>query len=84
LSDDLLRATLGRADDPDAVVEVVEVGRGVLRGHSRLGPLSIVSSRVRHGDGRLYEEKIIVQHRLDGLTPTCVIYSNYGTPYRLD
>jgi hypothetical protein len=83
-SDELLRATLGRADDPDAVVEVVEVGRGVVRGHSRLGPLSVVSSRVRHGDGKLYEEKTIVQHRPDGSTPSCVIYSNYGASYRLD
>ena len=84
LSDDLLRAVLGRADDPDAVIEVVEVGRGVLRGHSRLGPLSVVSSRVRHGDGKLYQEKTIVQHRLNGPTPSCVIYSNYRTSYRLD
>jgi hypothetical protein len=83
-SDELLRATLGRADDPDAVVEVVEVGRAILRGHSRLGPLSVVSSRVRHGDGRLYEEKTIVQHRLNGSTPSCVIYSNYGASFRLD
>jgi hypothetical protein len=83
-SDELLWVMLGRAEDPDAVVEVVEVGRAVVRGHSRLGPLSVVSSRVRHRDGKLYEEKTIVQHRLTGGTPSCVIYSNYGTPYPLD
>jgi hypothetical protein len=39
---------------------------------------------VRHRDGGLYEEKVIVQHRLAGATPSCVIYSNYGQPYRLE
>ena len=84
LSDELLKLMLGGSDDPDAAVEVVAVEPGVQRGHSRLGPVSVVTSRVRHRDGWLYEEKTIVQHRLTGSAPSCVIYSPFGQPYRLE
>jgi hypothetical protein len=84
-SDELLGVLiLGRDGDPDAVVEVVAVEPGVGRGHSSLGPVSIVTSRVRRRDGGLYEEKIIVQHRLAGSAQRAVIYAPYGHPYRLD
>jgi hypothetical protein len=72
---------LGRGHAADAVMEVVAVEAGILRGHSRLGPVSAVTSRTRHGDGRLYEEKTTVQHRLTGTTPSCVIYSSDGVAY---
>jgi hypothetical protein len=39
---------------------------------------------VRRRDGGLYEEKIIVQHRLTGTTPSCVVYAPYGQAYRLE
>jgi hypothetical protein len=68
----------------DGAVAVVSVDQGVLRGHSRLGPLSVVTSRVRHRDGGLYEEKFIVQHRQFGAEPSCVIAGPYGAPYRLE
>jgi len=84
-SDELVRVLiLGRDGDPDAVVEVVAVEPGVARGHSALGPVSVVTSRVRRRDGGLYEEKIIVQHRLTGATPSCVVYAPYGQAYRLE
>jgi hypothetical protein len=84
-SDDLVSVLiLGRDGDPDAVVEVVAVEPGVARGHSALGPVSVVTSRVRRRDGGLYEEKIIVQHRPGGPEPSCVIYMPYGQPYRLE
>ncbi len=83
-SDKLLKLMLRGATDPDATVEVVAVEPGVQRGHSRLGPVSVVTSRIRHRDGGLYEEKTIVQHRLTGPTPSCVIYSVYGQAYRLE
>ena len=83
-SDRLLNLMLGGATDPDATVEVVAVEPGVPRGHSRLGPVSVVTSRIRHRDGGLYEEKTIVQHRLTGAEPSCVIYSVYGQAYRLE
>lgn len=75
---------LTREDDPDAVVGVESVSPGAVRGHSRLGPVSVVTSRVRHRDGGLYEAKTIVQHRPGGSVPSCVIYSSYGHPYRLE
>jgi len=84
-NDDLVRVLiLGRDDDPDAVVEVVAVEPGVARGHSALGPVSVVTSRVRCRDGGLYEEKIIVQHRPGSPEPSCVIYMPYGQPYRIE
>jgi hypothetical protein len=84
-SDDLLAVLiLGRDDDPDAIVEVVAVEEASVRGHARLGPVSVVTSRVRRRDGVPYEEKTIVQHRLAGSVPSCVVYSRYGQPYRLE
>jgi hypothetical protein len=83
-TDEVLSALLGSDTDPEAVVEVLDVQPGVQRGHSSLGPLSVVTSRVRHRDGGEYEEKTIVQHRLAGPTPSCVVYSTYGQAYRLE
>ncbi len=84
VSDALLSAMVLGADAPDGIVEVVSVDPGVPRGHSRLGPLTVVASRVRHRSGGLYEEKFIVQHRLAGAAPSCVIAAPYGAPYRLE
>ena len=84
LSGELLKLMLGGSDDPDTAEEVVAVEPGVQRGHSRLGPVSVVTSRVCHRDGGLYDEKVIVQHRLTGSAPSCVIYSPFGQPYRLE
>lgn len=75
---------LGPKDAPDSVVELVDVAPGVLRGHSRLGPLTVVTTRIRQRDGGLYEEKFIVQHRLSGADPSCVVYAPYGARYRVD
>lgn len=83
-SDEFLGAILGPRDVPDAIAEVVTVEPGVTRGHSRLGPVTVVTSRVRRNNGGLYEEKTIVQHRLAGPVPSCVVYAPYGQPYRLD
>jgi hypothetical protein len=83
-TDQALSATLGNDTDADAVVEVLEIRPGVTRGHSSLGPLSVVASRVRHRDGGIYEEKMIVQHRPSGPAPSCVVYSIYGQPYRIE
>jgi hypothetical protein len=75
---------MSRDDDPDAVVGVESVEPGSVRGYSRLGPVSVVTSRVRHRDGGLYEAKMIVQHRPGGDVPSCVVYASYGHPYRLE
>jgi hypothetical protein len=81
---DLLSAALLRTvDGPDGVVEVSRVDPGVPRGHSRLGPLTVVTSHVRHRSGGLYEEKFIVQHRLVGADSSCVVAGPYGAAYRL-
>jgi hypothetical protein len=82
-NDELLEEFFGNADADRVVIEVLDVQPGVLRGHSSLGPLSVVSSHVRRRDGSVYEDKVIVQHLVSRPTPTCVIYSGYGRSYRL-
>jgi hypothetical protein len=82
--DPLLTAILGDSLDPQAATEVVEVEPGIERGHSALGPVSVVRTRTRHRDGHLYEQKFIVQHRLDGAVPSCVVYASHGDAYRLE
>jgi hypothetical protein len=81
---EMWKTLIARDGDADAVVEVVAVEPGVGRGHSSLGPVSVVTSRVRRRDGGLYEEKIIVQHLLAGSIPRAVVYAPYGQPYRLE
>lgn len=84
-SDAVLAAMVfGAENDPEGVVELVDVGLGAIKGHSPLGPLTVVTTRVRQRDGALYEEKFIVQHRLTGAVPSCVIAAPYGTRYRLE
>jgi hypothetical protein len=84
-SDELLKVMVGMVEGPSGVVELVKVGPAVRRGHSKLGPLTVVSSVARHRDGGLYQGKVIVQHRLTGATPSCVVYAGYGlSSYRLE
>jgi hypothetical protein len=83
--DEQLSAVISSAiDGPDGAVAVVSVDAGVQRGHSALGPLTVVTSRVRHRSGGLYEEKFIVQHRLMGAVPSCVVAGPYGSAFRLE
>jgi hypothetical protein len=83
-SDEFLKFVVGGMTESDRVVEVLEVGTGTCRGESALGSVWVVPSRVRHGDGHVYEQKMIVQYRSLESAPSCVLYSGYGTPYRLD
>lgn len=62
--------------------ELVEVGTPVPRGSSRLGPLLVVPTRIRRNDGRLYDQKFIVQFRGPADAPSCVLYGTFGSPYR--
>jgi hypothetical protein len=82
--DELLRTVLSGIDGQDAVVEVLEIGEPVRRGYSRLGPLMVVPSRVRHRNGKIYEEKMIIQFRPPEKAASCVVYSGYGVPYQLE
>lgn len=83
MNDEFLKALLHDVTPAREMVEVLDVERGVLRGHSSLGPLTVVSSRVRRRDGSVHEVKVIVQHLASRPTPTCVVYAGYGYSYRL-
>lgn len=82
-TDEVLSAFVLGADGSNALDEVIEIGSASRRGQSRLGPLVVVPTRVRHRDGKVYEEKFIVQFRGPSDAPSCVIYAPYGVPYRL-
>lgn len=62
----------------DEAVELLSIGGIEKEGQSKLGPLALVSSRVRCKDGRVREIKIIVQFRQTGQGTSCVIHGNYG------
>jgi len=83
-NDELLRTVLSGVDGQDAVVEVLEIGEAVRRGYSRLGPVMVVPSRVRRRNGKIYEEKMIIQFRPAEGAASCVVYSGYGVPYQLE
>jgi hypothetical protein len=62
-------------DDP---VELLQIGGIEQEGESRLGPLALVTSRVRCRDGKVREVKIVVQFRETEQGASCVIHGNYG------
>jgi hypothetical protein len=82
-TDNVLSAYILGVDGRNALDEVIEIGDASVRGRSRLGPLVVVPTRIRHRDGKIYEEKFIVQFRGPSESPSCVIYAPYGTPYQL-
>jgi hypothetical protein len=81
---ELIRTALGGIDGQDAVVEVLEIGEPVRRGHSRLGPVVVVPSRGRHRNGKIYEEKRIIRFRFGEGAASWVVYSGSGVPYQLE
>lgn len=83
-TDDALKVLVGGVDGQDAVVEVLEVGSVIRRGQSRIGPVVVVPSRVRHRDGNIYEQKMIIQFRPSEIAPSCVVYGPYGAAYRIE
>jgi hypothetical protein len=80
-SDAQLYAVLGGAGGRDLVTDLVSVGEARPRGASSLGPLMVVPVVVRHRDGSLYDEKIIVQIRPAADGARCVVFAPYGRPY---
>jgi hypothetical protein len=78
-SDQLLRTAILREGDegrrPSAIVDIGGIAR---EGQNRIGPFVVVPVRIRTKDGRLWDEKQIVQFRqIDG-RDSCVVYGPYG------
>ena len=73
-SDESLRAAIKQA----GVVQLLKVGGIERTGHSKLGPLALVPSWVRAGNGTVTEVWMIVQFRETDQGPSCVIYDSHG------
>jgi hypothetical protein len=77
-SDELLRAVILNEDESKRLAEVVEIKPISREGYNRLGPFVVVPVRLKTRDGRLWDEKQIVQFRqIDG-HDSCVVYGPYG------
>jgi hypothetical protein len=78
-SDEMLRAFLVHEEEEEKrLVQIVEIGGIVREGSSRVGPFVVVPVRVRTKDGKLWDQKHIVQFRLIGGRESCVVYGPYG------
>jgi hypothetical protein len=62
----------------DDVAELLQIGSIEKEGQSKLGPLALVTSRVRCRDGKVREIKVVVQFRQTEAGASCVIHGNYG------
>jgi hypothetical protein len=77
-SDELLKAVIMPDEGGKRLVEVVEIGTICREGSSHLGPFVVVPTRLKTRDGRVWDEKQIVQfRRIDG-QESCVVYGPYG------
>jgi hypothetical protein len=77
-NDELLKAVIMPDEEGKRLAEVLEIGTICREGSSRIGPFVVVPTRLKTGDGRIWEEKQIVQfRRIDG-QESCVVYGPYG------
>jgi hypothetical protein len=83
-SDELLKAVILGDDEGKRLAEVVEIGAICREGSTRLGPFVVVPTRLKTKDGRIWDEKQIVQfRRIDGME-SCVVYGPYGLPREIE
>lgn len=77
-NDGLLEAVIVGDEESKRLAEVLEIGTICREGSTRLGPFVVVPTRLKTRDGRVWEEKPIVQFRhLEG-RESCVVYGPYG------
>jgi hypothetical protein len=77
-SDELIRAIILNEDEGRRLAEVVSIGAISREGYNRLGPFVVVPTRLKTRDGRLWDEKQIVQFRQIVGRDSCVVYGPYG------
>jgi hypothetical protein len=78
-SDGMVRALLLKEEEQGKrPAEVVEIGGIAREGYDRVGPFVVLPVRVRTRDGKLWDQKHIVQFRLMGGRESCVVYGPYG------
>jgi hypothetical protein len=76
----LLKAVVQPEDEGKRLAEVVEIGTICREGSTRLGPFVVVPTRLKTKDGRVWDEKQIVQFRRIEGQESCVVYGPYGIP----
>jgi hypothetical protein len=76
-SDEFMQSVLA---GPDQVVEVLSIGDIAQEGHSAIGSLALVPSRVRCKDGKIREINMLVQFRHTQQGDSCVLHGPYGFP----
>lgn len=62
----------------NAIVQVLKIGGIEKTGSSKLGPLALVPSWIRHRDGSVEEVWMIVQFRKTAHGTSCVVYGQHG------
>jgi hypothetical protein len=78
-SDEMLRALMvNQEEEGKRLAQIVEIGGIVREGYDRVGPFVVVPVRVKTRDGKLWDQKHIVQFRLIGGRESCVVYGPYG------
>lgn len=78
-SDEMLRAFLVREEEEGKrLAQIMEIGGIVREGYDRVGPFVVLPVRVKTRDGKLWDQKHIVQFRLMGGRESCVVYGPYG------
>lgn len=77
-SDALMRAIIVPEEEGKRLAAVEHIGEICREGTTRLGPYVVVPTRLRTRDGKLWEEKQIVQFRLIDGRESCVVYGPYG------
>jgi hypothetical protein len=77
-SDELLKAAVMPDEEGRRLVEVLEIGTICREGSDRLGPFVVVPTRLKTEDGRVWDEKQIVQFRRINGQESCVVYGPYG------
>lgn len=79
-NDELLKTVVMGDEEGKRLAEVLEIGAICREGSSRLGPFVVVPTRLKTKDGRIWQEKQIVQfRRIDG-RESCVVYGPHGMP----
>jgi len=79
-NEELLRAVIVPDEEGKRLAEVLEIGMVCREGTSRLGPFVVVPTRLKTKDGRVWDEKQIVQFRQIEGKESCVVYGPYGIP----
>jgi hypothetical protein len=82
--DEFIRKIIFKPNKDDRIAEILKIGPISETGHSPLGPIVAIPATVKLKNGKKAEQKMIVQFRQLGATPSCVVHGPYGLPREVD